>query len=169
MSQTQDMSRPLPIAAEGSQNRTFMSPEVIWDVFQDAKRAGVSIAQVLAVRRHDVHGGSDRTRANAWISKYLSMYDQRRVGGFEDINHLYIQADNSIHSCGHDLMISIAYAWEYGAAAYGDSQYIKPGKLMADYQCNVKEPIKLLLDEQRADRVSTYREIQGCGGRAIVS
>ena len=146
-----------------------MSPEIIWDVFKDAKRAGVSIAQVLAVRKNDVHAGSDRTRAAAWMSKYLSMYNQRRVGGFEDASHFYVQADNSIHSCGHDLMITIVYAWEYAAAAYGDSQYITPGKMMADYQCNVKEPIKLLLANRKAERVATYREIQGCGGRTIAS
>ena len=68
--------------------------------------------------------------------------------------------DASIHGTGLDSLLSMAYSWETRAGAYGDIQYVLPGKVLLESEANMEDYVAELARAAKLERVSTYRMAQ---------
>ena len=58
------------------------------------------------------------------------------------------------------FLVGTLYSWEIEAAAYADLQFTTPGKTLLDDEVNLEDHIAELRQNNKLDRVVTYRHMQ---------
>ena len=136
-----------------------VDPETMWDMMEDARASGASIAQVTVVRRGDPSAGCGQRVTSDVLTRMNFLYMERMRMAFLGVNHLCIVADPATHS-KRETMISICWSWQAGVAAYGAIQYLPQAKNVLASEQEMPEHIAQLCKERRLERVAAFRQLQ---------
>ena len=99
----------------------------MWDMMEDARRSGASLARVTVVRRDDQEAGCGQRVTSDVFAHMGFLYRERMRMAFLGVNHLSIVADPATHS-KKETMASICWSWQVGIAAFCAIQYIPQGR-----------------------------------------
>ena len=69
-----DTSRPAPALKSTQSTYTRVHPEVIWTIFEGARRSSTSVEQVIEIRKNDQHLSCCASQGDAWMNKAQNMY-----------------------------------------------------------------------------------------------
>jgi hypothetical protein len=136
-----------------------VSVDAIWNLLEQAKATGISLAGATALKHDDTALGCTPSQCDHWINKFQQMYMQRVSMGFLNVSHFNIVADGSTHSC-KDTLVSLAYTWEHDLAACLPIQVIQPGSHVTLEDQEMPMEIALLAAKRKLERVSAFRQIQ---------
>ena len=131
-----------------------VDPEAMWDMMEDARESGASLAQVTMVHRKGVQAGCGQRVTSDVLAHMNALYSQRVRLALLGVNHLCIAMDLATHS-KKETMTSICWSWQAGVAAYGAIQYIPQSKTA------------LVSEQEMPDHIGAveYEAAYGEGGR----
>ena len=174
-----DTAAPAPalrMGGRGKRKYTRITVDTMWDVLQQARTAGVSAEQVARVRQCDAHFGCSEGATLSWQLKLNSLYQNRRSVLFHaGVHHINMVADPATHS-KKETFVSVLWSWETGSAAYGDAQFLHPGKDLLPSEQDMPDAIALLARRRKLQRVASWRQLQAVsnvvrlatGGRLVL-
>ena len=146
-------------AVQRPRKYVVVDPEAMWDMMEDSRVSGASLAQVTVVRRSSAHAGCGERVTSDVLSCMNGLYAERMRMAFTGASHLCIVADPATHS-KKETMVGLCWSWEEGVAAYGAIQYIPQTREVLPTEQEMPEHIEILWRERRLERVAAFRQLQ---------
>ena len=148
-----------PATASSQRPYVSLDPATIWDLIEEARSDGVSLQQLLQVRRRDDHVGCHACMAYPWLAKLQNMYSDNQSRCFTNVNHFNLVADGAVHSKS-DTFVSLFWCHEINMGAYGTIQRAHGGRFIFPDELEMDDEVQRLVAQRKHERAAAFRQLQ---------
>ena len=145
--------------ASATASRKVMHLSEVWDFLEDARKHGVSVPKLAAIKGRDLNAGVKGGSVHYWQRKALNMYHLKTKMGFPGLNHIHLVTDGSTHG-NQEVLVTLFVNKRSEQAFMGTCQRMKQSKIAAPNEYNVDVEIERILARREGERMSAYKMLQ---------
>ena len=135
---------------------TFVSPQQIWEMVEEARESNTSLQSVARLRKKEQSAGASQTSVFFWSQKVLDLYFTQNKLVFLQLPHLCLVTDASTHS-SKDTLVTIVYNHEKDVCGLAPCQVVSRSKRVSPLDFDLAEDVQALAATRKIERLAAYR------------
>ena len=135
---------------------TFVSPQQIWEMVEEARESNTSLQSVARLRKKEQSAGASQTSVFFWSQKVLDLYFMQNKLVFLQLPHLCLVTDASTHS-SKDTLVTIVYNHEKDVCGLAPCQVVSRSKRVSPLDFDLAEDVQALAATRKIERLAAYR------------